>query len=227
MARSNGEKEKQILEFIENQTKREKWEMLSKDEIIKSLSDEEFDVYDIKGILKDLEKKERIISEDLRFHVYLPKSEVKSIQKKLKKYLVSTQNLLYLISFLILAGALSNESFFKYFLNFVFRIGESTSNYNIIVGGFILSFALIIVINIFVTKASNLIQEGLPKIKEYMWIFYTLFTFALLGIFLHKFLSISNEASSTIAVLGGVGMLSVIYFIKRDKMKDTNSKRKY
>lgn len=217
MVTSTGEKEKQVLKFIETQSKKEKWNLLTNEEIINALSDKEFDSNDMEDMLKDLENKNRIIPEEMRFKVYLSKVSAKSIQNKFKRHLASTQNISYFISFLILSWALTNERFFNIFLNFVIQIGTSSSNYSLLVGGFIATFTSIIIINFFVSKSLEKLQDELPKIKEFMWVIYTLSIFVLIGVFLHKFLSISNEVSATIAVIGGVSMLGIIHLIRKDK----------
>ncbi len=219
MAKSTSEKEKEILQYIEDISKKENWISLTYGEIVEKFEDSEFDEKLIENILKKLEENDRIVLKEVNFEFYSTKRLSKEVNEKLAPHLTSEKNLLSILSFFIWAILLTNDYILNLVFNFAFtnEFGEITSNYWILVSGFVVGLVCVLVIRKIVMWLYDSIKDRFPIVKEYIWIAYPYIIFFMLGFLINYFWDISMDVIWGAAVAGGSAIVGVIYYIKRDK----------
>lgn len=217
MAISTSEKEKEILEFIESQIKKEKWTLLTEDGIKNKFSNNEFDSDDIKKILSDLEENNRIIEKDIGFSIYSTKVLSKQVDDKLKGHIIPYKSWSYIISFIIWAILLTNDRILNIFI--VTNTGDNSVNlYGVFVLGFLISLFAIQFINQFiVTKILSFVKDKSPELRKYLWTTYSFIITGAVGWILYSVFEISKNTATSIFAIGGIALLGIIHSIMKSE----------
>lgn len=131
MAYTKEEKKKQILNYLEKNTKQNSWFSLSKREIFKNFCDKEFNEHDIRDILKELRKDQRTDKCEISFDIRYPVSHSERVKSILKGY-VEPPKIIYfgLGLYILLAFASSYPPFFIFLKNN--SIAESAQDFFIV-----------------------------------------------------------------------------------------------
>ncbi len=167
MIKTDSEREKEILEYIEKKSKEEKWMDLNKENILHNLKDKVHDDDGTEKILEGVIEKGRIKEIPLKFKIFVLKEQNNEIRKKISNHLIpSYEDLSYFLSFLAIFILLSFEKIYSLFISFVIDLkGSSTiDTIFILISFFFILFSILILNKIFYITINFLVKK-IPWLK--------------------------------------------------------------
>ena len=125
MVYTKEEKKKQILNYLERNTKKENWFSLSKREVLKKFLDNEFDEQDITNILRELIREQRTDRCRISFDIRYPKSQSDKIKSTLKGYVASPKIIYFGLGLYSIVAVVASYPQFLIFLKNIFGAKSS------------------------------------------------------------------------------------------------------
>ena len=162
MAKTRDEKKKEILRYLEENTKKEKWFLLSNKELYQTFCDKEFDKEDIMEIVNKLKNENSTVSSRISFKITYPKSYKKIIKNKLRYYVETPRYLLLILGFYILVLL----SLYSPFYEWLQQILGAKSGQDFFIYGMIIGLIGSYSIGFFIDKLYKYFEDKIPLLNK-------------------------------------------------------------
>ncbi len=168
MVKTDQEREKEILKYIEEKTKKDEWTNLTKEELVHNLKDNVYDDDGTKRIIENLIEEGRIKEIPLKFKILVLKEQNKEVREKISKNLIpSYAQLSYLLSFILISILLSFEKNYLRFTQLIIDIKTSqTLDGMFIIIAFLIILISVLILNKFFRMLINFFIQKIPWIKN-------------------------------------------------------------